>query len=99
MHTHRAWPVLAIAAASVILGLIATVVAHAGGWVTRPPAGTRSVSYPNGSAVWGRQPMMGMWRQYPAAAPCPVPALPGSVVDVNLTDMGAMMGPWGGGMM
>jgi uncharacterized cupredoxin-like copper-binding protein len=98
MRTYRAWPVLAIAAASVILGLTATVVTHAGGWATRPPAGTGYVSYPNGSAVWG-QPMMGAWRQYPAAALCPVPALPGSVVHVNLTDMGAMMGPWGRGMM
>ena len=92
MRTHRGWPVLAIAAASVILGLTATVVVQESGGMTRPPAGTGSVSYPNGSAGWGR-PMMGTWRQYPAAAPCPVPALPGSVVDVNLTDMGSMMGP------
>jgi hypothetical protein len=98
MRIHRGWPVLAIAAASVILGLAATVVVHAVGHVAGPASGTGSVSYPNGPAVWG-QPMMGLWRQYPAAALCPVPALPGSVVDVNLTDMGAMMGPWDRGMM
>ena len=98
MGTHRVWPVLAVAGASVILGLTATAVVYPGGWVTRPPAAPGYVSYPNGSAQWG-PPMMGPWRQYPAAAPCPAPALPGTVVDVNLTDMGAMMGPWGPGMM
>lgn len=36
----------------------------------------------------------------PAPASCTPPALPGSVVDVTLTDMGAMMGPgMNGGMM
>lgn len=98
MRAHRARLVLAIAAASVILGLSATVVVHAVGWVAGPSSGTGSVSYPNGSMMWG-QPMMGVWRQYPAATTCPMPALPGTVVDVNLTDMGSMMGPWGRGMM
>ena len=39
----------------------------------------------------------GMMGRYPAAPPsCATPALPGTVVDVTLTDMGGMMGP---GMM
>lgn len=42
--------------------------------------------------------MIGPWRQNPATRSCAVPALPGTVVDVNLTDMGSMMGPWGPGM-
>ena len=40
--------------------------------------------------------MMGprMMGRYPAAPPsCAAPELPGTVVDVTLTDMGAMMGP------
>ncbi|MHA7666594.1 sulfocyanin-like copper-binding protein [Mycolicibacterium sp. HS_4_1] len=69
-RAHRAWSVLAIAAASLILGLAATAVA-----------------YP------------GRWRQYPSAPTCSVPALPGTVTQVNLTDMGPMMGPWGRSMM
>lgn len=107
MRAHRVWSVAAIAAASVILGLGATAVVHSGGWSQRPaptpgpggyPSGPGYGPNPGGPGVWG-SPMMGPWRQYPAATACPVPALPGAVVDVNLTDMGSMMGPWGRSMM
>ncbi|WP_458315377.1 sulfocyanin-like copper-binding protein [Mycolicibacterium brisbanense] len=90
MRAHRARLALAIAAASVILGIIATVVVHTVGLVAGPVSRGAGASFLKGSA---------MWRQYPAAALCPVPALPGTVVDVNLTDMGSMMGPVSGGMM
>lgn len=87
MRKHHAPLVLAIAAASVIFGFTATVVVHAVRWVA---AGTRAAAFLKESAMWG---------QYPAAALCSAPALPGTVVDVNLTDMGSMMGPVSRGMM
>ena len=88
MHSHRLWPVLAIAIASVILGIATTAIWHA-----RGPFGRHITA--NAPYAWGPGPM-GSWR-YPGAPPsCSAPALPGAVVDVTLTDMGAMMGP---GMM
>lgn len=80
-RAHRGWSVLAIASASLILGLGATAVAYSGGMAA------------SGS------PMMRQWRQFTSAPACSVPALPGTVTQVNLTDMGPMMGPWGRSMM
>ena len=45
--------------------------------------------YPTGPGVMGVE-------RFPAVSSCPAPALPGTVVDVTLTDMRGMMGP---GMM
>ncbi|OBC00369.1 hypothetical protein A5784_20275 [Mycobacterium sp. 852013-50091_SCH5140682] len=90
MRTHRARLALAIAAASVIFGFTATVVVHAVAWVAGPASRAQGAAFLKGSA---------MWHQYPAAALCSAPALPGTVVDVNLTDMGSMMGPVTRGMM
>ena len=80
MGTHRLWTVLAIAIASVVLGIATAATLRAAG-------------------LFARQ------GPFPAGPPsCAAPALPGSVVDITATDMGAMMGPgmmgqWGPGKM
>ncbi|MGE5697648.1 MAG: sulfocyanin-like copper-binding protein [Candidatus Sericytochromatia bacterium] len=67
MRSQRLWLVVAIAIASVVLGIGTTAILHAA---------------------------MRFGRSGPIAAPsCAAPALPGTVVDVTVTDMGAMMGP------
>ena len=84
MRSHRLWPVVAIAAASLVLGIGATWVLYA----------ARPFSRNGPYQIWGR----GMMGRYPVAEPsCAAPALPGTVVDVILTDTGAMMGPGGNG--
>lgn len=101
MRTHRFWTVLAIAIAALVLGLGTTATLHAAGLFARhgPYAAAPGVVGPGMMGPAGRQ------GPYPAGpASCPAPALPGSVVDVTTTDMGAMMGPgmmgqWGPGMM
>ena len=101
MRSHRLWLVLGIAIASVVAGLVATAIVYPSGLLSRPgpyPPGSAYGPYPGEADVWNPQ-TMGPWRQYPAAPTCAAPALPGTVVDVNLTDMGSMMGPRGSGMM
>ncbi|MCV7354625.1 sulfocyanin [Mycolicibacterium fluoranthenivorans] len=95
MRSRRLWLVLAIAIASVILGVTTTAIWHASGPFGRQTP-VANAPYPNAPGAWGPG-MMGPWR-YPAAPPpsCSAPALPGAVVDITLADMGAMMGP---GMM
>ncbi|BBX88155.1 hypothetical protein MAUB_63560 (plasmid) [Mycolicibacterium aubagnense] len=99
------WLVVAIAASSLVLGLGATAIAYRTGPGARPippasagpyPAWPAYRGYPGGTGMWGSwgPAMMGPWRQYPGGpTSCAAPALPGTVVDVNVTDMGSMMGP------
>ena len=103
MRSHRLWPVLAIAFASLVLGIGATAALYAAGPFNRNGPASANGPYPTSPGVWGPG-MMGpgmMGRGPFPAAPqsCAAPTLPGTVVDVNLSDMGAMMGPWGRGMM
>lgn len=73
MRSQRLRLVVAIAIASVVLGIGTTAILHAARPFSRPG---------------------------PIATPsCAAPALPGTVVDVTVTDMGVMMGPWGRRMM
>ena len=94
---------LAIAIASVVLGLGFTALLGTAGYLKPHTPPVPDGPYPNASGQWGRQMMgSGMMGRFPAAPPsCPAPALPGTVVDATLTDMGAMMGPgtMGPGMM
>jgi hypothetical protein len=84
MHSHRLWPVLAIAIASLVLGIGATAILGAGGLFTRRGPVAANGLYPAGPGVWGP----GIMGRYPGAPPsCSAPALPGTVVDVTLTDM------------
>lgn len=79
MRTHQVWTAVAIAAASIVLGIGSAAMLGAGGAFSRldPSAGD-----------W-RPAMMG---RFPSAPPsCSPPALPGAAVDVTLTDMGRMM--------
>ena len=83
--SHRLRLILIIAAASLVLGVGSTAVLAAAVGGPRPAAGGPVFNAPAGS--------------WPGA--CTTPALTGTVVDVTLTDMGAMMGPgmMGPGMM
>lgn len=97
MSSHRIWLVLSIATVSMVLGIAATAVLYASAVSNR--TGADSIT----PGTWGPMPAgpatMGpnMMGHYPTAGlTCAAPALPGTVVDVTLTDMGAMMGP---GMM
>lgn len=98
MRSHRLWLVLAIAIASVVLGVATTAIWHTAGQFGRQGPAAANAQYPTAPGVWGPG-MMGPGNpqgRFPAAPPsCAAPALPGTVVDVTLTDMGAMMGPWG----
>ncbi len=98
-RTHRLWLVLAIIVSSVALGLGVTAILGASGAFNKLGPAAADGPYPNDSGVW--QP--GMMGSYPAAPlSCRAPALPGTVVDVTLADMGGMMGPGTmgpGGMM
>ena len=98
MRTHRLWLVLAIAIASVVLGVGFTALLGTAGYLNPQGPVSPDGPYPNGVGGWGPQMMgSGMMGRFPAAPPsCPAPALPGTVVDATLTDMGGMMGP---GMM
>lgn len=58
---------------------------------------TAALALTSGGMGRWRHPVAEPWQQYPAP-PCAVPTLPGSVVDVTVTDMGAMMGRRHGGM-
>ncbi len=93
MRSHRLWSVLAIASASIVLGIGATAALYAAGPFNRNGPASGPGPYPASPGTWGP----GMMGRYPATPPsCAAPALPGTVVDVTLTDMGGMMGP---GMM
>ncbi len=98
MRSHRLWPVLAIAFASLVLGIGATAAIYAanGPYPTNPGTWGPGMTGPGmmGPGQWGPG-MMGPGRS-PATPSCAAPALPGTVVDVTLTDMHGMMGP---GMM
>lgn len=82
VDTHRLRTAAFIGIASVILGVGTTTV-------------LALTSGGMGAGGWPR-PVAEPW-QYPAPS-CAVPALPGSVVSVTATDMGAMMGRRHGGM-
>ena len=92
IRSHGLWLGLAIAIASLVLGIGTTAILGAAGVFTRQGP------YQTGPGGWGPGMMgPGMMGRYPRASPsCAAPALPGKVVDVTLTDMGGMMGP---GMM
>jgi len=94
-HHRRAFGTIAIA--SLVLGVGVTALLGADGFFSRPPSPATSGAYPAGKGAWDH-PMM---RHYPLAPPaCALPALPGTLVDVTLTDMAGMMGhPMPGGMM
>lgn len=93
MHSYRLWRVLVIAIASLVLGIASAAILHAAGLGTRSGPAASSGPFPAAPGRVGP----GMMGRYPAAPPsCAAPALPGTVVDVTLTDMGGMMGP---GMM
>jgi uncharacterized cupredoxin-like copper-binding protein len=99
MRSHRLWLALAIAISSVVLGLGVTAILGAAGMFTRHGPVAPYGPYPNPSGGWTSGMMApgmmgpGMTGRYPAApTSCPAPALPGTVVDVTLTDMGGMMG-------
>ena len=84
MRSRRLWTAVAIAVASVVLGVGSTAVLAAAGAFSPPgPA----------AGAW-RPAMMGGFPTAPQS--CSPPALPGTVVEATLTDMGHMMGP---GMM
>lgn len=100
MGSHRLRMVFVITVASLILGLGATAILYGGWYLARSAPPQNTGAHPAGPAygpgVWGPAAMTGPWRQYPASTTlCAAPTLPGSVVDVNLTDIGSMMGPWG----
>ena len=103
MRSHRLWPVLAIAFASLVLGIGATAALYAAGPFNRNGPATANGPYLTSPGVWGPGMMgPGMMGRGPfpvTPQSCAAPTLPGTVVDVNLSDMGAMMGPWGRGMM
>ena len=90
-----------------VLGLGVTAILGAAGMFTRHGPVAPYGPYPNTSGGWTPGMMApgtkgpGVTGRYPAApTSCPGPALPGTVVDVTLTDMGGMMEPgMGPGMM
>ena len=90
MRSHRVWLALAIAVASVVLGLGTTAILGAAGVFTRQGPVAANGPFPRGPRRLGT----GDMGRYPTAQPsCAAPALPGTVVDVTLTDMGGMMRP------
>ena len=94
MRPHGLWLGLAIVIASLVLGIGTTAILGAAGVFTRHGPVAVNGPYPTGPGVWGP----GMMGRYPGASPsCATPALPGTVVDITLADMGGMMGPgWNG---
>ena len=89
MRPHGLWLGLAIVIASLVLGIGTTAILGAAGVFTRQGP------YQTGPGGWGPGMMgPGMMGRYPGASPsCATPALPGTVVDITLADMGGMMGP------
>jgi len=84
---NRIWLAASITAASLVLGIGATALVYVSGVFDRVGAYAVSPSTWEGPAMGRRQ---------PTQLHCAAPQLPGAVVDVTFTDMGAMMG---GGMM
>ena len=88
MHSYRLWRVLVIAIASLVLGIASAAILHAAGLGTRSGPTASSGPFPAAPGRVGP----GMMGRYPAAPPsCAAPALPGTVVDVTLTDMGGVL--------
>ncbi len=94
MSSHHLRTILAIVTAALVLGVGTTAVIYA----VRPDntAPQTFNGYPGGAYGPG---MMGPGGNgYPGtSSSCSAPDLPGTVVDVTLTDMGGMMGPRGNG--
>jgi hypothetical protein len=85
MRSHGLWLGLAIAIASLVLGIGVTAILVAAGVFTRQGPVSADGPCPTGPGVWGPG-MMGpeMMGRYPGAPPsCAAPALPGTVVNVT----------------
>lgn len=94
MSTHRGSRELVIALGAVVVA-IACAVALSVGLAMRHSRIDANPPYPAYPGMMGPG-MMGPSR-FPAVSPCAAPALPGTVVDVTLTDMHGMMGRgWNG---
>lgn len=90
MRSHRLRAILVIAIASLVLGIGVTAILGAAGVFTRQGPVAANGPYPTGPGVWGPGIMgPGMMGRGPfpgAPQSCAAPTLPGTVVDVNLSD-------------
>ena len=83
---------MAIALGAVVVGLLCAVALSVGLAIGHIRIAANAI-YPTGAGMGPG--MMGPGR-FPAVSSCPAPTLPGTVVNVTLTDMRGMMGPGGG---